>query len=134
MADRRPGSDSPHARSRTVGAGSRAAGRVILADCRLVDGAGNPWVAADVLVEGDLVAAIAPAGTIPRRGRPAPVVIDVGGRYVTPGFVDPHTHSDLTVLTTPAPSRRSIRGSRPTWWATAACRRRRSTRAAWATS
>ena len=28
-------------------------------------------------------------------------MIDVGGRYVTPGFVDPHTHSDLTVLTDP---------------------------------
>ena len=101
MADRRPGSESPRARSRTVGAGSRAAGRVILSDCRLVDGAGNPWVAADVLVEGDLLAAIAPAGTMPRRGRPAPVVVDAGGRFVTPGFIDPHTHSDLTVLTTP---------------------------------
>jgi N-acyl-D-amino-acid deacylase len=79
----------------------RAGGRVILSDCRLIDGAGNPWVAADVLIEGDLVAAIAPAGTMPRRGRPAPVVVDAGGRYATPGFIDPHTHSDLTVLTTP---------------------------------
>ncbi len=31
----------------------RAGGRVILSDCRLIDGAGNPWVAADVLIEGD---------------------------------------------------------------------------------
>ena len=98
------GDQAATARVRGLGAwraGSRAAGRVILSDCRLVDGAGNPWVAADVLVEGDLVAAIAPAGTMPRRGRPAPVVVDAGGRFVTPGFIDPHTHSDLTVLSTP---------------------------------
>jgi N-acyl-D-amino-acid deacylase len=84
-----------------VSARVRARGRVILTDCRLIDGAGNPWVAADVSVEGDRVAAIAPAGTMPGGGRPAPIVVDAGGRYVTPGFIDPHTHSDLTVLTDP---------------------------------
>ena len=42
---------------------------MILSDCRLIDGAGNPWVAADVLIEGDLVAAIAAAGTMPRPSR-----------------------------------------------------------------
>ncbi len=78
-----------------------AEGRVILANCRLIDGAGNPWVAADLLIEGDRVAAIAAAGTMSRRGRPAPLVVDAAGRYVTPGFVDPHTHSDLTVVTCP---------------------------------
>jgi N-acyl-D-amino-acid deacylase len=76
-------------------------GRVILANCRLLDGAGNPWVAADLLIEGDRIAAIAPAGTMSRRGRPAPQVVDVGGRYATPGFIDPHTHSDFTVLSDP---------------------------------
>ncbi len=84
-----------------MSARASAARRVILANCRLLDGAGNPWVAADVLIEGDRVAAIAPARTMPRRGRPAPAVVDAGGRYVTPGFIDPHTHSDLTVLTDP---------------------------------
>ncbi len=84
-----------------MSSGARLPGRVILTDCRLVDGAGNPWVAADVLIEGDQVAAIGPAGSLSRRGRPVPIVVDVGGRYVTPGFVDPHTHSDLTVLSNP---------------------------------
>ncbi len=74
---------------------------VLITGCRLVDGAGNPWVAADVLLEGGLVARVGPAGALPRAGRPAPRVIDAGGRYVTPGFVDPHTHSDFTVLTDP---------------------------------
>ena len=107
---------------------------MILSDCRLIDGAGNPWVAADVLIEGDLVAAIAAAGTMPRRGRPAPVVVDAGGRYVTPGFIDPHTHSDLTVLTTPGAESAVYQGVTTHVWATAACRRRRSTSAAWPTS
>ena len=71
---------------------------VLITDCRLVDGAGNPWVAADVLLEGGLVARVGPAGALPRTGRLAPRVIDAGGRYVTPGFIDPHTHSDFTVL------------------------------------
>ena len=78
--------------------------RVILSDCRLIDGAGNPWVAADVELEAGRVAAIWPAGSLAGRAaatRAAALVIDVEGRYVTPGFVDPHTHSDLTVLTDP---------------------------------
>ena len=74
---------------------------VLITGCRLVDGAGNPWVAADVLLEDGLVARVGPAGALARAGRPAPRVIDAGGRYVTPGFVDPHTHSDFTVLTDP---------------------------------
>jgi N-acyl-D-amino-acid deacylase len=84
---------------------------VVLTGCRLIDGAGNPWVAADIELEAGRVAAIAPAGSLAGRAaatrtaapgaRPAALVIDVGGRYVTPGFVDPHTHSDLTVLTDP---------------------------------
>ena len=36
-----------------------------------------------------------------RARRAAARVVDVDGRYVTPGFIDPHTHSDLTVLSEP---------------------------------
>jgi len=86
--------------------------RVVLTGCRLIDGAGNPWVAADIELEGGRVAAVRPSGSLARRtgaasgpgsarGARAARVIDVAGRYVTPGFVDPHTHSDLTVLTSP---------------------------------
>ena len=75
---------------------------LLLTDCRLIDGAGNPWVRADILVEGDRIAAIAPPGVLGgRRRRRPPAVVDAGGRYVTPGFIDPHTHSDLTVLSCP---------------------------------
>ena len=77
-------------------------GAVVLTDCRLIDGAGNPWVRADLLLDRGRVAEIAPPGALRRRRRRRPAdVIDAGGRYVTPGFIDPHTHSDLTVLTCP---------------------------------
>jgi len=40
---------------------------VILTGCRLIDGAGNPWVAADIELEAGRVAAIRPAGSQSRR-------------------------------------------------------------------
>ncbi len=69
---------------------------VVIAGGRVVDGCGNPWYFADVGVRGDRVAAIGAAGSL--RGRQ---VIDADGRYVTPGFVDPHTHSDISILQHP---------------------------------
>jgi N-acyl-D-amino-acid deacylase len=69
---------------------------LVVAGGRIVDGCGNPWYRGDVGVRGDRVAAIGAPGTL--RGRR---VIDAGDRYVTPGFIDPHTHSDLTILLHP---------------------------------
>ena len=69
---------------------------LVVAGGRVVDGCGNPWYAGDVAVRGDRIAAIGAPGTL--RGRR---VVDAGGRYVTPGFIDPHTHSDLSILLHP---------------------------------
>jgi N-acyl-D-amino-acid deacylase len=64
---------------------------------RVIDGAGNPWYAADVGIAEGRVAAIGPlAGSRAKR------VVDATGLIVCPGFVDMHTHSDLQVLVTPA--------------------------------
>ncbi len=63
---------------------------------RIVDGCGNPWYRGDVAVRGRRIAALGAPGTL--RGRRT---IDAGDRYVTPGFVDPHTHSDTAVLAHP---------------------------------
>ena len=67
-----------------------------LRDCRVVDGCGNPWYRADVGVRSGRVARIAPPGTLK-----AARILEVDGRYAAPGFIDPHTHSDLTILTYP---------------------------------
>ncbi|MBC8249308.1 MAG: D-aminoacylase [Anaerolineales bacterium] len=66
---------------------------LVLANGRILDGCGNPWFWGDVAIEGGRIAQVAPASTL--RGRE---VVDVDGRFVAPGFIDVHTHSDLSIL------------------------------------
>jgi N-acyl-D-amino-acid deacylase len=61
----------------------------------VVDGTGGPPVAADVAVDGDRITLI---GEVPEKGR---TEIDARGAYVTPGFVDVHTHLDAQVAWDP---------------------------------
>jgi N-acyl-D-amino-acid deacylase len=63
---------------------------------RIVDGAGNPWYYGDVGVVGKRIAKI---GRI-EKGE-CRRVIDAKGLYVCPGFIDIHTHSDITALVYP---------------------------------
>ncbi len=65
----------------------------VLANGRILDGSGNPWFWGDLAIEQGRIVDIAPIGTL--RGRQT---IDVAGRFVAPGFVDIHTHSDLSIL------------------------------------
>ena len=65
----------------------------VLANGRILDGCGNPWFWGDVGIQSGRIARIAPAGTL--HGRE---VVDVDGRFVAPGFIDVHTHSDLSIL------------------------------------
>ena len=72
----------------------------------VVDGTGREAFPADVLVEGDRIAAVLPR---PNPG-PLPKVpeIDATGSLVTPGFIDAHAHSDAYLLIEPdAPSKLS---------------------------
>jgi N-acyl-D-amino-acid deacylase len=64
---------------------------------RVIDGAGNPWFAADVGIADGRVAAVGRLA-----GQQAERVIDATGLFVCPGFVDMHTHSDIQVLVNPA--------------------------------
>lgn len=63
---------------------------------RVVDGSGLPWVAADVGIAGDRIAAV---------GRLTAAVaehtVDAQGLVVCPGFVDAHVHGDLPLLADP---------------------------------
>ena len=58
----------------------------------VVDGTGAPPVAADVAVSGDRIVAIGEIDGAATR------TIDAKGRYVTPGFVDIHSHMDAQVF------------------------------------
>ena len=55
---------------------------IVIRNGRVMDGAGNPWVAADVAVKGGRIARI---GKVPGKGKRE---IDARGRYVTPGWID----------------------------------------------
>lgn len=69
---------------------------VLIKNGRVIDGSGNPWVEADVAIQGDVIAYVGKGGDL--RGK---LEVDALGCYVTPGFIDIHTHSDFTVLQCP---------------------------------
>ena len=60
---------------------------------RVVDGAGNPWYKADIGVSGKRISKI---GNI--RRSECDRVIDAKNLFVCPGFIDIHTHSDMTAM------------------------------------
>jgi N-acyl-D-amino-acid deacylase len=63
------------------------------------DGLGGEGVSADIALRGDIVVAIAPGL---RQQFPFAAHYDATGCAVSPGFIDIHTHSDLTVLAVPS--------------------------------
>jgi dihydroorotase/N-acyl-D-amino-acid deacylase len=69
---------------------------VVIRGGHVLDGNGNPWSAADVGIRNGRIAAV---GRLDNAQ--AAHVIDAGGRIVAPGFIDLHTHSDLSVLADP---------------------------------
>ena len=66
---------------------------LVLVNGRILDGCGNPWFWGDLAIQQGRIADVAPVGTL--QGRET---IDAAGRFVTPGFIDIHTHSDLSIL------------------------------------
>lgn len=64
----------------------------------IIDGTGSPGVRADLRIEGDRIAAVAPS--LPTVG----AVVDADGLAIAPGFIDMHSHCDLMALFAPAVS------------------------------
>ena len=62
----------------------------------LIDGSGAPARMSDVGVTGDRIAAIGDLAAV--RDADVATVIDATGHVVSPGFIDPHGHSDGSVL------------------------------------
>jgi N-acyl-D-amino-acid deacylase len=77
-------------------AGTRAADPiydVVIANGKIVDGSGNPWSYGNVAIENGRIARIGKFDpTLGKR------VIDAKGMVVSPGFIDLHTHTDVSVL------------------------------------
>lgn len=65
----------------------------IVRNVRLIDGAGNPWHRGDLAIQGDTIAAI---GNL--KNAVAECEIDGQDLYLSPGFIDIHTHSEGTLF------------------------------------
>ena len=70
---------------------------VLIAGGFLVDGTGAPGRPADLVFDGDRVAAVGPPGSLDGRTR-----VEAAGLVVAPGFIDPHVHLDAMLLAEPS--------------------------------
>jgi N-acyl-D-amino-acid deacylase len=61
---------------------------VLIRNGRVLDGSGNPWLAADIGIRGGRIVDMGRLG-----GAAAARVIDAGGLTVSPGFIDVHSHA-----------------------------------------
>ena len=61
---------------------------------KIIDGTGNPWFKGDLLIDEGKIKKIAPN----IQNEDADEVIDASNLVVSPGFIDIHTHSDITIL------------------------------------
>ena len=69
---------------------------VLIQNAEIVDGANAPRYRGDIAIEGDRIADI---GSL--KDAAAKSVIDATGRVVVPGFIDMHSHADLSLLVAP---------------------------------
>lgn len=69
---------------------------VLIKGGKLYDGTGNDAYAADIAIKGDRIVKI---GDLAKET--AKTVIHAEGKAVTPGFIEPHSHADLTCLIHP---------------------------------
>ena len=79
-----------------AGAQAPTAYDLVVRGGRVLDGAGNPWVAADVAVLRDEIAAV--GASLAWKGRRE---IDARGLVVSPGFIDIHTHARRGIFEVP---------------------------------
>jgi N-acyl-D-amino-acid deacylase len=72
--------------------GSRAAQPerfdLLIRNGRVLDGSGNPWMRADLGIRAGRIAAIGALA-----GASAATIVDAANRFVTPGFIDVHSHA-----------------------------------------
>lgn len=66
---------------------------IVITNGKIIDGTGNPWFHADVAIKNGKIVKI---GRVAAKN--AKRVIDAKGMAVAPGFIDMHTHTDLTAL------------------------------------
>ncbi|MCS7368855.1 MAG: D-aminoacylase [archaeon GBS-70-058] len=71
----------------------------------VVDGSGNPWFKANIAIENGKIVAISRYENFSAEN-----VIDASGLIVSPGFIDIHSHSDVTLLVNPLAESKVMQG------------------------
>lgn len=66
---------------------------VIIKNCRIIDGTNAPWFRGGVAIKDGCIAKV---GSI--EGLEASKIVDGKDRYLAPGFIDIHSHSDCSIL------------------------------------
>ncbi len=69
---------------------------IIISNGKIIDGSGNPWYYGDIGIVSDKIVKIACL-----KDEKAKLRINAAEMFVTPGFIDIHTHSDNNILTIP---------------------------------
>lgn len=67
---------------------------ILITNARVLDGTGNPWYRGDIGIRGDRIAAVGRLA-----GAAAATTIDAADRYISPGFIDVHSHAGPGLLT-----------------------------------
>lgn len=78
---------------------------LILSGARVIDGSGGPSRTADVGIRDGRIAAVGDLAADGARARR-----DLHGRALAPGFIDSHTHSDLSLLARPQAEAKARQG------------------------
>ena len=78
---------------------------IILKNCRVLDGAGNPWFKTDIAIKDGRIARI---GRL--EAKKTSKIVDVGNKIACPGFIDAHSHADRGLLVDPAMASATMQG------------------------
>ena len=78
---------------------------LVIKNGKIIDGSGNPWLGADVAIAEGKIVRIGQMGDAQ-----ADQIINAKGKFVCPGFVDGHSHSDLIILDNPTANQKIMQG------------------------
>ena len=78
---------------------------LVIKNGKIIDGTGAPWFRADVGIRDGSIAAL---GSL--KGASAKETVDAAGQYVSPGFVDIHSHGDFTITKSPDATVKLLQG------------------------
>jgi N-acyl-D-amino-acid deacylase len=70
--------------------------KILIKGGQIVDGSGNPWFKSDIAIKNGRITKIGKLDYVESEK-----IIDAKGLVVAPGFIDAHSHSDITLLVNP---------------------------------